>query len=1597
MRGIIIEDAVENNLDHVSLKIPHYQLVVVCGVSGSGKTSLVYDVLYAEGRRLFQENFEKGKNSGLKLAAPKAARIEGLFPVISIGQMSIHRSHRSTVGTMTGLNDFLRLLYARLGKTDRKDIRISRSLFSFNLSEGCCPACKGLGVQDHIDPELLIGDASRTIREGAFVLTTPNNYIVYSQVTMDVLDQVCRAEGFSVDIPWNQLSNAQQNIVLYGSGKIKVLFGKHPLESRLKWSGITAKPREEEYYKGIVPVMEDILKRDRNDNILRFARTLGCDACQGTRLNDNARSVSLWGKPITDFFAMNIQELHVFMSSLEPEGEERDLVMPVKEEMMRRTSLLCKLGCGHLALNRDSVGLSGGEGQRIRLSNQVSGGLRNVLYILDEPSIGLHPSEQEDLLDVLRTLVNSGNTVILVDHDEHSIRAADWIIDIGPGAGAAGGKILYNGPAELFFKEPQPLSITRQFLDFDKRIPQEQKEISRSFFTIEDASLHNLKSISPRILLQAFNVITGVSGSGKTSLVQYMMDTSLSKQSGNSDLFKKIIHLDASPIGRTPNSNPATYTGISDHVRDIFAALPESKQRHYKKGQFSFVVKGGRCESCGGAGIQEIGMHFMGKVAVSCEVCNGKRFTEETLEIRYQGKNIADILELTLADAHHFFGDQPKITRITALLLELGLGYLRLGQPSSTLSGGEAQRVKLAYELSRTAAMNTLYILDEPTTGLHMADVQVLLRALRKLVSRGNTLLCIEHDPQFILNADWIIDLGPGSGSAGGSLVTEGFVAEVLEHPQSITARFLRNGSLTPLRFAPPAEQADLQIIQDPIRFTGVTTHNLQIPEVLFPVDAITVITGVSGSGKSSLAYSTFFAESQHRFYEHLSFYQRQNAPKSGTPVFEQVTGLMPAVSLQKKNPVRNPRSMIATYTGLYDRYRLLFSRLATSAMDLPRPLSTAFSFNSEEGACPRCRGIGSLTVCNPDALVTNPEKSLLQGAMHGTKTGSFYGDPYGQFVATLKAVGKDYGIDFSVPYQHLTAEARKLAMEGCGNREFDVDWEYQRGNHTGIHHLKTIWKGFAGLVEEEYLRKHQDARAEAMLPVMMQQCCPDCRGYRLKSGILSFTIGGKHIGELNAMTVEEAAEWFSHDFLPLFSNALESATARLVRDSVLSILNALDQAGLGYLTTDRLTGSLSGGEFQRLQLAGLMKAPLTGIAYILDEPSFGLHPKDIQRILNLVMQLKQMDNTIIMVDHCPDIIRQADHVLRLGPGAGTRGGKLLFTGSGQEYLFPDIQISPYRFKAETERIPIEIKGAYANNLQQIDLKIPAGLMTSITGVSGSGKTSILEQVLQASIRAGHPVNCREITGLEQFVQTFFIEQSVPLSNSALEVGDKTGMYKWIAQVYSNLPEARQDKRKAAFFMPYDKNSRCPVCEGSGIHQLSLDFSADIQSACESCGGSGFKDEALQYFVDRKTIVDLFQLDFDALEGFLMAHLPEKHREEAGKVYSLIRKTGLSHLSARRSLNTLSGGEMQRLKLVLALTELKGPDNLILLDEPTGGLHPEDTRSLLLLFNEIIAEGNTVVCVTHEPLVMSASAIIVELGPGGGSRGGRIVQYSENC
>ncbi|MGE5423869.1 MAG: excinuclease ABC subunit UvrA, partial [Syntrophothermus sp.] len=1334
---IRITNATANNLKSLSVSIPRNKLTVVSGVSGSGKSTLIFDVLYQEAGNRFLGSFSSGARHFFgKMKQSEVEKIEGLSPALTVDQRTARDNPRSTAGTMTGIYDYLRLLYARTGKADpaSRVQEINRNLFSFNSPAGACPLCKGLGVEDYLDPELLVADETKSIRDRALVITAPNGYIIYSQVTMEVMDQICRAEGFSVDIPWKDLTPDQKNIILYGSDKIEIPFGKHTLESRMKWTGITAKPRETGYYKGIIPIMENILRRDRNKNILRFVRTVPCPACQGKRLNKNALSVTIDGRNIWDLSSLEFDDLERELNKIHFDPQEQTIAKPILNKLFSLTKQLHELGLGYLTCTRDSGTLSGGETQRLRLAVQTRTGLTGITYLFDEPSIGLHPSETMRLINVLKDLRDKGNTVIVIEHDDLFIRHADWLVDIGPGAGIYGGELIWSGavadiphlPAEKIHA-----SRTLSFLTgLEKNDIRHEIRENPEWLIVEGASANNLKDITVQFMLGGLNVITGVSGAGKSSLAEEVVGKALKRRlNGSNDIpgkFKTILHaeklsgvitIDQSPIGRTPRSNPATYTGLSDSLRDLFADLPESKRKGFTRSHFSFNTEGGRCENCQGAGYIQTGMHFMGDVEIPCEVCEGKRFKDEILEIRWRGKNMFDVLDMFISEALDFFSDQPKILAFLKVMNDLGLGYLKPGQRSTTLSGGEAQRIKLATELVRKASKTTLYILDEPTTGLHHADVGRLIGALLNLTRQGHTVIVTEHHSSVIAVADHIVELGPGSGKLGG------FVVETKI-----------NDPVDPARIVPLTGSEQNFAGDNDIHLVGISTNNLKNINADIPKNKMTVITGVSGSGKSSLAFDTLHAEGKNRFMESFSAYIRTRIGMEQGADAEEISGLTPTLAIDQKNRAATARSTVGTMTGIYDLYRLLYARVGISQKIASPVLSSLFSFNHHHGACEKCDGIGYLTLASEEKLITHPEKSLLQGALDRSKTGKFYGDPFGQYTATLKAAGKLHSVDFNFPWNQLSAEARKIAMKGTGDEIYDVTWEYRRGERTGSHHFKGKWIGFLGLVNEEYARKHADHRGEEMMGLMEKQLCPECRGKRLNPDACSFTIGGKDIAELSNGQIKDNLEFFNQ-LDTLLQDSSRVAIASDLKVEIIKKLKILMNLGLPYLAVSRTLSSLSGGEFQRVKLGALLGSGLTGITYIPDEPTLGLHPSDTEKLIQTLRSLQENGNTLVIVEHDREVILAADHIIDMGPGAGKEGGKVLATGSVNAIMNdPESVTGPFLLKKYHFKEPsgsasgdgIVIRGANAHNHKNIDINFPEKGITVISGVSGSGKSTLI-------------------------------------------------------------------------------------------------------------------------------------------------------------------------------------------------------------------------------------------------------------------------------
>ncbi|WNC14418.1 excinuclease ABC subunit UvrA [Brevibacillus brevis] len=933
LEHIVVKGARAHNLKNIDVVIPRDKFVVLTGLSGSGKSSLAFDTIYAEGQRRYVESLSAYARQFLgQMDKPDVDSIEGLSPAISIDQKTTSRNPRSTVGTVTEIYDYLRLLYARVGRAicpehgieiqsqtveqmvDRlmeypertrmqilapmvqgrkgehvklledirkqgfvrvrvngeirdlsEDIKLEKNkkhnievvvdrvvikpevqprladsletalrladgkvivdvmeqeellfsekhacpicgfsigeleprIFSFNSPFGACPECDGLGVKLEVDPDMVVPDVTKTLHDGAIGAWEPKSSTYYQQL----LESACRHFGIRMDVPYEELPEDQRQILMYGSNGEKIEFRYENEFGQVREAVVP--------FEGVIPNLQrrhlETSSEYIREQIEGFMSQKPCPVCKGHRLRQESLAVKVGQRSISELTNLSILDAHQFVDGLELTEREEKIANLIVKEIKARLNFLIDVGLDYLTLSRAAGTLSGGEAQRIRLATQIGSSLMGVLYILDEPSIGLHQRDNARLIRTLEHMTKLGNTLIVVEHDEDTMLACDYIIDIGPGAGIHGGQVIAAGTPEEIMKDPK--SLTGAYLSGRKFIPvpMERRKPNDKWLKIEGAKENNLKNVNAKIPLGLFVAVTGVSGSGKSTLINEILQKTLARDLNGAKVkpgehrrivglehLDKVVDIDQSPIGRTPRSNPATYTGVFDDIRDLFASTNEAKVRGYKKGRFSFNVKGGRCEACSGDGIIKIEMHFLPDVYVPCEVCHGKRYNRETLDVKYKGKSIADVLDMTIEDAVEFFRNLPKIERKLQTIVDVGLGYMKLGQPATTLSGGEAQRVKLASELYRRSTGRTLYILDEPTTGLHTDDIDRLLKVLQRLVESGETVLVIEHNLDVIKTVDYIIDLGPEGGTRGGQIIGTGSPEEVAEMEGSYTGEYLK-------------------------------------------------------------------------------------------------------------------------------------------------------------------------------------------------------------------------------------------------------------------------------------------------------------------------------------------------------------------------------------------------------------------------------------------------------------------------------------------------------------------------------------------------------------------------------------------------------------------------------------------------------------------------------------------------------------------------------------------------------------------------------------------------------------------------------------
>ena len=1054
-----------HNLKGVNLTLQSGSFIVFTGVSGSGKSSLAFDTIYVEGQRRYIESLSNYARRYMgNLSKPDADLIEGISPTIAIEQKTAGKNPRSTVGTMTAIYDYMRVLFARVStpycplsgekvepqsaerilssienfpdkskliilaphargkKGEFKDlfdelirkgftrIRLDQNLvdlteeifvdkatshdidlvvdrlvltktekprlieavskalelgsgvmsvldaksgeetlfsehahakksgesypplephdFSFNHPSGMCLNCEGLGLTQDFDLDLII-NPELSIAEGCCSVASCYKTVKWG----NIFDNLATLYNFSLDTPWKKLSESAKKQFLYGNKKkwTKMRF-VHPKKKTvwteyIKWRGVLAEAK-----KRFNEAKSDAYR----SNMEKLMHETICPACEGSRIKPYPSAAKIGGKQVHEVTNLTIAEAVTFFKKLKLSSFESIIAHDLLQEIQKRLEFLLNVGLHYLTINRTAPTLSGGEAQRVRLASQIGSGLVAATYILDEPSIGLHPRDNAKLIMTLKALRNRGNTIIVVEHDEETIEAADYVVDIGPSAGTLGGEIVAEGSLDDLIASPH--SLTGAYLSGKKKIPipKKRRKQKDKILTITGAKHHNLKNITAEIPLEIFVAVTGVSGSGKSSLVTDILYPALSnmlhraeKKIGDHQsidgvkYLNKIIAIDQTPIGRTPRSNPSTYIKVFDDIRDLLSKLPESQASGFKPGRFSFNVAEGSCSECRGMGMLRTDMDFMDDVWSTCPLCSGKRFDMQTLNILYKGKSIHDILEMTVEDASIFFENIPHIHHKLSLLLKVGLGYITLGQSSTTLSGGEAQRIKLARELIRPATGKTLYILDEPTTGLHFHDISKLIEILQELCNAGNSVLVIEHNMDLVKTADWIIDLGPEGGKDGGKITAFGTPEEIakLKTPTGLAIKQVlkpkkRIKSEKKIELAPPAAVIEVQ---------GACQNNLKDVSLKIPRNKITICTGPSGSGKSSLAFDTIYAEGQRRYIDSLSSYARQFVKQMPKPRLKEIDGLSPSIAIEQKHHAGNPRSTIGTMTEIYDFLRLFF------------------------------------------------------------------------------------------------------------------------------------------------------------------------------------------------------------------------------------------------------------------------------------------------------------------------------------------------------------------------------------------------------------------------------------------------------------------------------------------------------------------------------------------------------------------------------------------------------------------------------------------------------------------------------------------------
>ncbi|WP_309382428.1 excinuclease ABC subunit UvrA [Cerasicoccus frondis] len=1831
---IRLRGARQNNLQGIDLDLPLGQLIVVTGLSGAGKSSLVFDTLHAEGQRRYVETFSPYTRQFLEmLDRPKVDSIENIRPSIAIRQSNTVKTSRSTVGTMTELCDYFKVWFGQVcqlidpasgkpiqddnpqsiwraghkahngesalvmfevtrpGKLKWKQILDSVSsqgftrilhqdtitrineidaeklatdaviavivdkvkltpnqrsrfidaattalkfgqgelllgvlagdrpeamerfteglhspmtgqtfspatpnLFSFNSPVGACPRCRGFGRVIEIDYRLVVPDETLTLAEGAI---KPFQGEVYSESLRD-LQKAAKKHGVPMDVPWRELSDEHRNFVLNGESG----YGEGNREWLKAWYGVK---RFFDWLEG------NTYKMHVRVFLSRFRSYTECPDCHGSRLVPDALNWKWRGHTLPDLYQMPIGQLYDLIKAA-PEFE--DVNKPAQlalDNILTRLNYLTQVGLEYLTLDRTSRTLSGGEAQRVNLTSCLGASLVDTLFVLDEPSIGLHARDIDRLVSILRNLTNQGNTVVVVEHDESVMRAADWLVEIGPQPGSGGGRVVYAGPAKQIATARE--SITGKYLSGQETItpPTARRKVSKKqpSLAIRGACKHNLEKVNLNVPLGRFVALTGVSGSGKSTLLDNVIHqgvlTLRGKVSENpaavksitgEGLFGDIVLVDQSPISKTPRSNPALFADAWDGIRNLFAATEQARQDGLTASHFSFNSGQGRCEHCQGLGFERVEMQFLSDVYVPCPVCESKRFKPEVLAIRWKEKSVDQVLGLTVQDARLFFQGQKKIENKLAALTDVGLGYLPLGQPLNTLSGGESQRLKLVKYLSgfdQEKELPALLLLDEPTTGLHRDDVKRLIAVLQKLVEHNHSLVVIEHQLDMIIAADWLIEMGPGAGDKGGKIVFEGTPSQASKK-QTETAPYLREAlELNNDRIVDFATQSKSLEAAEPLPkarsetaviVSGAREHNLRNLNVKIPHGVFNVVTGVSGSGKSSLAFDIIFAEGQRRFLESMSSYARQFVEQLPRPDIDDLRGIPPTVAIEQRITRGTRKSTVATITEVAQYLRLLFAKVgiqhspttgepvaAQSMASIKKRLASAID-------SPEAKKAKALYLCAP--LIRSRKGHHQPLANWAADHGYELLRCDGKLVEVAKFEKLDryreHDIELALALGKPTVraekaagyldEALKLGKGSCfllsDNGEVLAWFSTSRTDPATGEAFPELdpkhfsWNSPKGWCEtcrghgviHDWMLDHEDYE-EIPDDVSGGQDCPDCLGERLnpiaravRAPVKKATLKKYCAHDADSISLPELLALPPSALLTiLVSLKLDARGKKIAAEIVPEVterLKFMDRVGLSYLTLDRATATLSGGEAQRIRLAAQLGSNLAGVLYVLDEPSIGLHARDNDDLIKSLHQLRDNGNTLLVVEHDDETMRAADNIIDLGPGAGVNGGRLLAQGDYRTISKAEESLTGRLLR---EGIPHPLRGSYrtlpkkwsvrsrpkepswmvlreANlrNLKGGELRLPLERLIMVSGVSGAGKSTMFRDLLHPAVDAAIGENNRKLTPKDlpkkstlcstpgafkelydgnAFRKVIEVDQApigkTPRSTPATYIG----AFDIIRDVFATLPEAKMRGLTPGAFSFNTKGGRCETCKGAGRIKLEMAFLPNSYQPCDECGGLRYGKEMLDLRWNGKNIADVLDMTFEEAAAFFDFH------SRLSDLMQLMVETGLGYLTLGQSSPTLSGGEAQRLKLVselaAGLPSFKEKSrnilrrNLYILEEPTIGLHLSDCQRLIELLHRLVDQRHTVIVIEHNLDLIAEADYAVEIGPQGGDGGGKIL------